>query len=277
MGIINSLFNTVFGALLAPFDAWPTLLTLIVWSAVIGVVMSVVFRYTSNQRALKVVADQSRANLLAIKLFQDNLTVTLWCQLALMRSVGLRLWHSLPPMIVMTVPFVFVLVQFGVRYEYRPLRVGEPAVVELRLNISAWEAHRDVQIEVPAAVDVQTPALRDEEKHTVYWRVTAKEPEPFTIRWRLGDVSIEKQVAVSDRAGRLTRVSVQRPGPVWLDRLLHPVEPAFAADSPVRAVVVHHDRLSTPVLGFDVPWWLTLLVVSCVSALLVKPLVKVQF
>ncbi len=67
MDLINGFFNAVFGALLAPFDAWPALLTLVVWSAVIGVVMAVVFRYTSNQRALKAVADQSRANLLAIK------------------------------------------------------------------------------------------------------------------------------------------------------------------------------------------------------------------
>ena len=101
MDLINGFFNAVFGALLAPFDAWPALLTLVVWSAVIGVVMAVVFRYTSNQRALKAVADQSRANLLAIKLFQDDLTVTLGCQLALLRSVGLGLWYSLPPMIVM--------------------------------------------------------------------------------------------------------------------------------------------------------------------------------
>ena len=76
---------------------------------------------------------------------------------------------------------------------------------------------------------------------------------------------------------RLIAVSARRPGPGLWDRLLNPGEPGFAAGDSVRAVVVHQPLRSTPIFGFDIPWWLTFLIVSILAALVVRPLVKVRF
>ena len=72
-------------------------------------------------------------------------------------------------------------------------------------------------------------------------------------------------------------VDVRRPGPGWVDRLAHPGEPAFASDDPVRGMVIHHARRSTPLFGLDIPWWLTFVLVSILTALLLRPVVKVTF
>jgi hypothetical protein len=277
MNVLNRICTALFGVLLAPFEVWPPLLTLLVWSVLIGVVMAVVFRFTSNQRALTVVADRSRSHLLAIKLFQDDLGVTLRCQFELLKSVGRRLWYSLPPMLVLIVPFILILSQLGLRFEHNPLQVGEAAVVELRLSPQAWKNFVDVSIDVPSTVEVQTPALRDQTRHTVLWRLSPKEPSSFAARWELDGQVVEKRIAVAGSRPKLIPVSIQRPGPTVWDRLFHPMEPGFNIASPVRSITVRHEIRSTPVFGADVPWWVTLLVVSCLSALLVKPIVKVQF
>jgi hypothetical protein len=72
-------------------------------------------------------------------------------------------------------------------------------------------------------------------------------------------------------------VSARRPDARLLERLLHPAEHAFDASAAVRAIVVHYPARATPILGLDVPWWLTFFIVSIVAALLAKPWIKVQF
>jgi hypothetical protein len=46
-------------------------------SLIIGLLMVVVFRYTSDQKAIRLAKDQLKAHLLAVRLFQDQLPVVL--------------------------------------------------------------------------------------------------------------------------------------------------------------------------------------------------------
>jgi len=277
MNALNAKLTAAMQWLLAPFAGWPPILTLVAWSAVAGVLMAIVFRYTSNQRALGRTADYSRAQVLAIKLFKDDLRTMFASIGQLLRYTGLRLWHSLAPMLVMLVPFVLLLSQLALRYEHRPLAVGQPAVVELRLAEDAWQQFRDAAIQTQGQIAVETGPLRDEREHAIYWRIRPKQAAAATVGWRLGSLPVEKQIAVENARTRLPLVSVRRPGAGWWDRLLHPGEAGFAAGSPVRAVVVHHPSRATPLLGVDVPWWATFLIVSILAAVLVRPLVGVRF
>lgn len=277
MNLLNHIMTALFGVLMAPFERLPPLATLLVWSVITGITMALVFRFTSNQRALVAVADQTRANVLAIKLFQDDLGVTLRCLLALLGVVARRLWHSLPPMVVLIVPLSLLLAQLGLRFEHAPLQADESAIVELRLSPDSWNQHQNVAIQVPASVNVETPPMRDSVEHTIYWRISSHHPTSFDVGWDLGDETIEKKIAVAERPTSLIPVGTKRPGRNWFEQLLHPAESAFPSSSPARAVVVHHRARITSVLNFNIPWWGTFLIVSCLSAWLLKPIVKVQF
>src|SRR5580765_2564469 len=54
----------------------PTLLVIVI-SVVIGLLMVIVFRYTSDQKAIHVAKEQLKAHLLAVRLFQDQLSAVL--------------------------------------------------------------------------------------------------------------------------------------------------------------------------------------------------------
>jgi hypothetical protein len=45
----------------------------------------------------------------------------------------------------------------------------------------------------------------------------------------------------------------------------------------VRGIDLRYPVRSTPIFGIDVPWWATFIVLCMVTALLVKPFLKVQF
>lgn len=283
MNELNALLRNVTAAVLWPFAGWPPLVPLVVLSALAGIVMAVVFRFTSPQRKLRRVADLCRAETLAIKLFKDDPAAMFLALGRLLRHSGKRLWYSLPPMLVMLVPFVLLLTHLAVWYEYRPLGVGEQAVVELQLAVDAWPQNRDASLQAPPEIAVQTDPLRDRDEQAVFWRIRAESPTRDDLHWQLAsgptaaDAQVAKRVTVAQPPESFLPISVRRAGPGWWDRLLYPGEDALDAGSPARGIAIDYPHRSTPVFGWDVPWWVTLLVVSIVSALLVRPLVGVQF
>jgi hypothetical protein len=222
-------------------------------------------------------AELIQAQLLAMKLFRDELG-TLWVSLGrLLRYTGLRLWHSLPPMLVMTGPFVLLLVQLARWYEHAPLVSGDQAIVTMHLFDDAWSS-TDVAAPQPSAgLVIETPPLRDAQERAVYWRFRVTQPTAAKLRWHLPDETIEKTIAVPADRELLMAVDTQRPGPGWTGRLLHTGEPASSNSDAIRAVVVQHPRRATPVLGLDLPWWATFLLFSILAAVLGGRIIKVQF
>jgi hypothetical protein len=255
-------------------SAWAPL---VVASALAGIVAAVVFRFTSRQDLLRRDAELIQAQLLAMKLFRDDLG-TLYGSLGrLLRHTALRLWHSLPPVLVMTVPFVLLLAQLARWYEHAPLIAGDQTIVVLKFSERAWSQAHDAELQRSAAFAVETPSLRDPAEHAVYWRIRVLTPEAVTLRWKLPQQTVEKNVAAAADPQPLMAIDSTRPGSGWIDRLLHPGEQAFHESDPARRVEVQYPQRSTPILGLELPWWATFLLVSIVAAILGGRVMKVQF
>src|SRR5215471_14701470 len=69
--------------LLAPLGVVPGWLSATAIAAVTGILLLAVFKYTSNQHAIKRVRNEINANLLALKLFKDATPVVLGAQAAM--------------------------------------------------------------------------------------------------------------------------------------------------------------------------------------------------
>ena len=272
----NAILTAISGALLAPLASWPPWLVLVGVSALAGIGLAALFRCTSNQQALRAVAGRSRAQLMCMRLFKDDVAVALRCQWDLLKATGMRLWYSLPPMAAASVPFVLLLAQLGLFFEYRPPGEGERVVVALRLAPLNWNEAAATTIQVPYGIAVETPPLRDPLQHTVWWRLRIDDPPTGPLRWQVGNELVEKSLVGGDPMS-LRAVSAVRPGSSLWERLLRPGEPGFGSDSAVEAVEVRYPPRSTPLLGVNAPWWLTFLVVSMLAAICARPFLKVQF
>lgn len=290
MNVLNAILVKLTGLLLAPFATLPSQVALVVIAAVAGVLAAVAFRYTSNQQALRRVADQIRANLLAMRLFKDDLRSVLGAQAGLLKASVLRLWYSLPPLAVLIVPFVLLLAQLSLWYEYEPLAPGDQAIVEVHVAPDAWAEYSGLELLAPDGIDVAGPvravaaAGNSPRLNVISWRLEPQTvpagEEPLRLRLRLGDqVVAEKQLVVRNDHGanRLAFVSPLRPGPSFWDRLLYPGEPAFPADSPIQKIAISYRARANTLFGLRIHWVITFFVVSILAALAVKPLVKVQF
>lgn len=266
-----------FNATMRIVDAWPPIVPLLIAAAGIGVAGVLAYRYASPQRRLKHVVRLARADLLGIGLFKDDplVVIKMAGQLAV-HTLG-RLAYGLPPLLILFGPVALLLSLLATWYEFRPLGSGEAAVVELQLSDSAWAANHDVQLVAPAGVVVETPSVRDERSRIISWRIRATRPMSGELRWPLADLPIGKRLTAADPPDDFQPISVARAGQGWWEQLLHPQEASFDAASPVERATVHYPRRSTPLFGWDAPWWATVLIVSMATALALRPLLNATF
>ena len=264
--------NAAAGVVFAPIAVLPGWLSATLVSAVTGVLLLIVFKYTSNQQAIGQVRDRIKADLLALKLFKDDLGTTFRAQGRLLVGAMCLLRYSLRPLLVMIVPVLLELAQLGLWYQRRPLATGEEALVTLQLSGEPDEGMPDVQLEPEGGAAVTAGPVRIFSKRQVCWQVRAVEPGEHTLVFLAGDERVRKQFIVGNG---FVRASAVRPEWRWTDILLHPLEPPFRSGSPVSWIAVDYPPRDSFTSGTD--WWLAyFFVASLVFALLFKPFVKVR-
>lgn len=261
--------DVAFGAL----SVFSPVTALWIISAITGVLMLLIWRYTSNQDAIGDVRAKISAHLLATRLFKDDLSVTFRAQRQIIWQALRLLGYSVQPMLIMMVPFVLIMVQIGLRYEFRPFAVGERARVTAVLKPTAKLTDLKLDLVLPEGLrdDPQDPC-RSEAIHTVDWRLTSEKPGAHALVLVAGQDRVRVPLVVGDG---FERVSSVRGGGFW-DRLLYSAEPSIASSSVVESIRINYPARSTPIFGWDVHWLISLLVLSILFALLFKPFIKVN-
>jgi hypothetical protein len=269
---LNSVANALGQWLLAPIGVLPGWLSATLVAAGTGVLMLAVFKYTSHQRAIKRVRDDISANLLALKLFKESVRVALQAQARLLIDAVWLLFLALVPTAVMVLPAILCLGQLSLWYQQRPLRVGEEAVVTMKLNGDADALFHQVSLRPTNAVETSIGPVHVLSKQEICWKIKARESGYHHLVFQVGDQTIDKELAVGDG---FMRVSVQRPGWVAQDALENPLEQPFRRDSPVQGIEIDYPARSSWTSGTDW-WWKYWFAVSLVAGFCFRKVLKVN-
>lgn len=269
---VNVITNAIGRFLLAPIAVLPGWLSNTIISAVTGVFLLVIFKYTSNQRAIGKVRDDIKAHMLALKLFKDSISVTLHAEARVFKGALLLLFHAIRPMLVMIFPVSLLLAQMSLWYQSRPLLPGEIAVMTVKLNGNVAGPWPTVNIEPTPVAEVTIGPVRVFSRRQICWEIKALENGKHRITLNVNRHQIEKELVIGDG---FMRVSSTRPAWNWANILMHPAEEPFAPDSIVQSVTIDYpDRLSRT-SGAD--WWLIyFFIASMVFAFVSKPFLKVR-
>jgi hypothetical protein len=270
---LNSLANALGRWLLTPIAFLPGWLSATLVAAATGVLLLVIYKYTSNQRAIKQVKDDIKANLLALKLFKDSASVALRAQGRILLNAVWLLVFAVVPMLVMVVPVLLILGQLALWYQSRPLRVGEEAVVTLKLNGNAESTSAEARLQPTDAIETIVGPVCARSKGEICWNIQAREKGYHRLVFQVGAVTGEKELAIGDG---FLRVSTLRPGWRWSDALLHPWEKPFGPDSPIQSIEIDYPERSSWTSGTD--WWVVYwFAVSMVAAFCFRGLLNVNF
>src|SRR5437667_5135231 len=254
--ILTFLFGLVYGVLkwFGPF--W----SLVGISALAGILMVWIFGKVSNQAAIEKTRARLSAELIALRLFKDDLRVFFGIQFQVLVWTLKYLRYSLVPMLILMVPTIIILIQLNLHYGARPLRVGEQTLVKVKLrNPTALARGASISLQAPENLKMETQGVRVEELKEVCWRIRGVSAGRFELIVDDGKMSVTKQVVVG---GRLEGVSSVRTGEHWLTSLLYPGETPIPSQSAIESIEIRYPQLDVSVFGRQVNWLIAFLVLS---------------
>jgi hypothetical protein len=269
---LNTVSNALFALVFAPVDRVPGWLSITLISAVLGVVVFVIFMYTANRSAFSRVVDTIMASILAVFLFRDNIGVTMRSEARLLVCSVKLLWYSLFPVLIMSLPLMFVLAQMGALYQFRaPVPGMETVQVKLQLQEQQGE-WPSISLVENEAVRVVSGPVRLFSRAEVYWELAPLVEGTNELSFKIGDQTYTKTFSAGAGFARLSPV---RPGGSDLfDVLLFPLEKPLSGGD-VRSIQIDYPDRISKIYGTD--WWiLYFCIISMIFALLSKPFIKIR-
>ncbi len=271
MWTINRIAGLVFDAVYAVLGRFHPAVALVVISGGFGVAALLVIRYCSNQTAVGRIKDEIKAHLLAIKLYRDELRVMFQALPRILWATVRLQGHMIPPLLLMIGPMILACAQMAARHEWRPLRVGERAVLTIGLRRSTPVSTTEVIPRLPREVTMDH-RVRSVRPNEVSWYVQASQPGRHRLAFSVGSRRYLKELVVG-RTGE--RVSPLRHSGGLGQSILYPGEEPFAARSVVQYVSVAYPAVDSWFYGST--WWIVwFLVLSIAIALIFKPFLKVK-
>ncbi|MFH1680671.1 MAG: hypothetical protein ABIH26_08510 [Candidatus Eisenbacteria bacterium] len=269
-GLVRAV-TAAFDGLIGLFGRMNPMVGLLVVSVVTGVVMLVIFRYTSNQRAIARQKELIKAHILEIRLFKDDLRMQFAAQRRILVENLRYMRYAVAPMLVMLVPVLVILIQLDVRYARRPLLPGESTL--LRVAVEEGVDLSSMRLEAPDGVVVETEPIRIPDRGEVNWRIHAEKEGSFDLAIAAGPKRAVKRLEVGNR---LTKLSEVRDHAGVLAVWARPAESPLPGESPFRALTITYPERDLRIWGIGAHWLLVFFVVSVVFGFAIKGFVGVE-
>lgn len=248
--IVDIFLTGLFDILVWPFKSLAPIWPILFISFVAGIIMLWIFGKVSNQDAIKRIRDRIRGNLIGVRLFQDDIGVLLRLQGTILIDTLRYMKHSLVPMLIMIVPVLLIMIQLNLRFSVRPLAPDETTVLKVRVR-DASALRGGLVLDASPGFTVETPPVRIPSEREVAWRIRAGKAGRYTVKVRLGDEVVEKELVVGDG---WASVSPLRTGGGITENLLYPGESPLLPSLMIESVTVNYPNLDVTIFGFAIHW-----------------------
>lgn len=247
MNAINRAVSSLFNLLLTPLELLGAEGSIVVVGCVFTVVMLLIFKRISSQKGIKGVKDKIKGNMIAIRLYQDDLLIVGKAVVSVVLRNFQYLTLNFAPFIPLSIPFALVAAQLVVRYGFEPIPLvqdqaqidnwmpGKGTLIEITLKDGDKAKVKDITLNFPPELHVVQGPHRSVADGTIHAEVVAVAAGSSEIEILLGEERVgSKMISTGDSRERMMqpeRVS----SPLWA--ILWPAEDTFASDSPVEKVV----------------------------------------
>ena len=253
------------------FGASLPLVIVVLVSVVTGLIMVVVFRYTSDQKAIRSAKDKLKAHLLAVRLFQDQLPVVLRSYGRILRGTVTYLRLAFRPLLFVIIPITVLIVQLDHYLGLVPFRAGESFLITAQ--VSHTNILDEVSLRLTGGLATTAPAVHVPANNQVVWRVVAEKDGRYDIDIGVSGQTFSKNIAVSSGVERLSPVRMR--GRPW-ERFLVSAETALPESSPLESIAVSYSGRSIHFAWLDWNWIWLFFVLSLVAGFLFKEILGIE-
>ena len=248
-----------------------TATTLVVAVALLaGLLMILLFGYASDQQAVKRAREQLQAQLLAVRLFQDQLDVVMHSYGRILRGTANYLRVAFRPLMFVILPMILLMVQLDHWFGVRPLQAGRSFL--LTVQVAKANGVDGLKLRLPAGLKATSPAVHIPRDNEVVWRLEADQDGTYPVEVAAGGQTFTKQVVV---ARGLARISTMRTQSLW-DRFFSSAEPRLPRSADVRAIEVQYPDRSIALAGLQWNWLVLFPILSIIAGLALKGIFHIE-
>ena len=273
--LLTAAGRTFVDILLYPFSSFgaeSSVWGLLLVSVISGVLFLILYGKISAQGTVKKVKRGIGANLLEAVLYRHDLRTSLGAQTKMFGGGFLYFMLAVPPILIMLIPCVLILAQLELRYGARPLRVGEAAVLSVKLRDASLV--NDLRATAGNGVTLTSP-VRIPETGEVAWRVDPKDVglHPVTIELPSQGVKLEEHIAVGTSSGKIEPGSYSS----WAMKLLYPSSIDLQTKGgAIEQITLPYPATSVSILGLKTHWLVIFGVISILAGIIASRIFHVE-
>jgi len=252
-------------------------------SVVVGLLMIVLFGYTSDQKAIGIAKDHLKAHLLAVRLYRDQLQVVMGSYGKILRGTARYLKLAFKPLLYVIIPITLLIVQLDRYLGLTAIHTNAPFLMTARVNDpGALDA---VSLELPPEITASAPPVHIAADNEVVWRLVASHDGEYEVKIATGGQGASPSVAEAPAVTKSVRVSSQLArlsperlrGHFW-ERMFSSGEPAIPPNSPIESIAVDYPERNIPlgIAGYEMNWIWLFFILSMIAGFIFKELLGIR-
>jgi len=250
----------------------------IVVSLVVGLLMVVLFGYTSDQKAIGIAKDQLKAHLLAVRLYRDQIPVVMGSYGEILRGTGRYLKLAFKPLLYVIIPITLLIVQIDRYLGQTPLPVNASFLITVHLSdpyvssVTA-DALNSVTLDLPPEIMMSAPPVHIAAENEIVWRLVGSKEGKYEVKIAAAGQAAAKVVCVGSGLPRISTVRLR--GHFW-ERMFSSAEPALPEDSPIESISINYPDRNIEVAGYGMNWIWLFFILSMVAGFIFKELLGIK-
>ena len=253
---MNMLFNAFDMAL-----GWAgSFVVVTVVSGLVGILFLLAFPHVSSQAGIVAVKDRIKFNLLAIRLFPDDLKNVLSSTAKTLSWNFAYIGLNLLPMVVLAAPFMIVWFQLNSLYAFQPVEAGQQQNVVVELHAGVHPQDVILKLGDDIVLD-QRVNLDDSSSPIMLLKVTPAADGSLPISLTHEDDSVTKNLEVGTDPQRLARMRTSQPLAEFAaahDPIVYFGDPVLPSDSFLQSITIDYQPATLGFMGggeIDIMIW----------------------
>lgn len=274
MWIINSILQKMFNVIFYPFRNMSPWIGMLVISLLSVFLILFIFKHTSNQKGIRTVKDRIKAHLLELRLYKDNLRISLKAQASILRQNSKYIAYSAKPLLFMIIPIVLIIAHTNFWFGYTSLEPGQKTLVKVKLNGEYDPLETDIRLEPSPSYLIETPPLRILEENEIDWRISPLKAGIFDLEFSVAGEKIRKTLSV--KSPPLSRISPVKFQKNFFDELINPTEAPLRKDLPIKSIEILYPTKNMNIFGLGIHWLIVYFILTIIMGFSLKSVFKVE-
>jgi len=248
-----SFHNHILDPVLGPLLNFPTLLSVILLSFLISLVITIVYKYTTNQDLMKQLKAEMKEFQREIKELKKDPERAMQVQKKSMQTNMKYMTHSMRSTLFSIIPIIIIFGWMNSNLAFDPILPGQDftTTVVFEKNVEG-----EIELSVPVGLNIEGQAVKEVKDGTVKWILNGDEGE-YLLEYIFNSKKYRKEVLITEE-----------------NRYIEPTN--RVRDGIVESIEVEHNsKKLLNLFGWKVGWLGTYIIFSILFSIIVRRIIKV--